>query len=142
MAGAVARITQALTVRRVRIVFWCYAALVFTLTHWPALQVPNPVRRTDIIAHLVVFGGWTYIACACGWFGARWSWRNIRSTAMVSLAYAAFDEGTQAIPWIRRHAGWDDFLANVLGVAAGCLAAWLTGVLLARWSPDLNRPER
>jgi hypothetical protein len=142
MTGPIGRIAAVLTQRRVRIVFWLYAALVFTLTHWPALQVPSPVRRTDIIAHLVVFGGWAFVACACGWFGPRWSWHNIRYTALIALAYAAFDEGTQAIPWIRRHVSWDDFFANVLGVIVGCGAAWLLGFLLARRAAHLTPRER
>ncbi len=104
--------------RRARVVFACFAALLFTLTHWPALQIPSPVHRTDILLHMAFFGPWTILFAACGWFGPALSIRNIVWSGLIALAYAGFDEGTQAIPWIRRQAGWDDFGANALGVLA------------------------
>jgi VanZ family protein len=42
------------------------------------------------------------------------------------VLYAAFDEGTQAIPILGRTAAWDDYLFNVMGVSLGTAvcAAW------------------
>ncbi|MBS0197962.1 MAG: hypothetical protein JSR77_14495 [Planctomycetes bacterium] len=105
--------------------FWPYVALIFTLTHWPNLQVPNPVPRTDIFVHMCVFGLWTVLAGLCGFFGPVFSARNIVRTGIAAALYAAFDEGTQAFEFVHRHAGWDDYSANVLGVLAGCGTLWL-----------------
>ena len=103
--------------RRVaRRIFWCFAAVLFTLTHWPALEIPSPIPRTDILLHMSFFGPWMFLCTACGWFGPFLSRRNIWINCIVALAYAGFDESTQAFSFIRRHAGWDDFGANALGI--------------------------
>ncbi len=100
---------------------------IFLLTHWPKLTIPLP-GRPDLVAHLVVFGTWTILCIACGFFGPWHSARNIARSVVVSVAYSAVDEALQAIPFIRRFAAWDDWCANVVGVALGGLvmlaAAW------------------
>lgn len=114
--------------RTIRSAFWAFALLLFTLTHWPALEVPNPVPRTDILMHMSFFGTWTLLCAASGWFAPALSTRNITLTFVIGVLYSGFDEGLQMIPFIRRQAGWDDFGADVLGV----LAATVLLLILSR----------
>jgi len=117
--------------RLVRGAFACYVLFLFTLTHWPALTVPGP-GRPDLIAHATTFGLWTALLIACAFFGPALSRANIVRCLLIAVAYAAFDESTQAIPWIRRYATFEDYLYNLAGVAlAGLVAA-----LLARLCPS------
>lgn len=106
-----------------RRVFWAYAAVIVVLTHWPNLEVPNPIPRTDIFVHISVFGLWNILACSCGWFGNPLDKKNILRSTLVAAVYAAIDESTQAFPFVHRHAGFDDYGANLLGIltAAGFL---------------------
>jgi VanZ family protein len=110
-----------------RIAFVCFALLLFTLTHWPALTIPGP-GRPDLIAHATTFAIWTALLIACGFFGRPLSRTNILLCVVIAVAYAAFDEATQAIPWLRRHATFEDFLFNLVGIALAAAGA----LLLAR----------
>ena len=53
-----------------------------------------------------------------GLLGPWRSRRTISLAVVVAIAYAAFDESTQAVPFIRRYAAWDDFAFNVVGILA------------------------
>jgi hypothetical protein len=105
-----------------RAAFIGYALLLFALTHKPALTLPGS-GRSDLLVHAVFFGLWAALFLAAGFFGPALSRRNLLAAALIAPAYAAFDEGTQAIPFIRRTAAWDDFFANLLGIAAVLAAA-------------------
>lgn len=111
--------------------FACYAVLLATATHWPQLTVPVP-GRPDLVVHLVVFGLWTALCIAAGFFGPALSSRNIVYSAAAAAIIAGVDEATQAIPILNRHAAPDDAAANLLGVlvatGAAALLAW-------RWRP-------
>ncbi len=111
-----------LPTRSWRIAFWCFAALVFTMTHWPKLRVPGP-EGTDLVAHMTAFGTWTMLLGLAALLGERFAARSILLGLAVGAAYAAVDEGLQAIPAIGRTCAWSDYGADVLGVIAG------TGVL-------------
>lgn len=104
-----------------RIAFTLYAAAIFTLTHTPGVQVGGKVR-VDLLAHLTVFGLWAVLLAVCAFFGPPLSWRNIRVVWPLAAVYAAIDESLQAIPFIRRNAALDDWLANVAGISIACLA--------------------
>ena len=120
-----------------RIVWGVYAVAIATLTHWPMLQLPaTGLSRSDLMLHIGVFAAWTVLFIRCGWFGPVTSTRNIALGGLCALAYAALDEGTQAIPGVRRFVGWDDFAANMLGVATGVAA------VLAACALDPPRPTR
>lgn len=112
--------------RRARIAaFAAYALLIVTLTHWPGLTIEGPVARPDLWIHVGVFGGWTVLFAACGWFGPALSARNVLLSGAASLAYATVDEVTQGLPGINRHVAVDDWLANAAGIilaTAGLLA--------------------
>lgn len=111
-----------------RAAFVLYAVPLFVATHWPALAVPVE-GRWDLLVHAAVFAGWNALLIACGYFGPALSARNIKLATVIAAAYAAFDEGLQALPMVRRTAAWDDFGANLAGVT---LAAVVAGVLAVR----------
>lgn len=108
--------------------FWIYALIVFGLTHFPGVKIEGPIPRPDLIVHITVFGLWTALCIACGFFGTPLSTRNILLSGLVSLIYSALDEGSQAIPMFIRVAAWDDWLAN----AAGVIIVTFGALLLAR----------
>jgi len=110
--------------------FFLYAVVLFIATHWPALRIEGS-GRPDLVVHIGAFGVWTGALILAGFWGPRLSARNVIISGAVAVMYAAFDEGTQAIPWIRRTAAWDDYLANVSGIALACLTCLGAGALIA-----------
>ena len=107
-----------------RLAFWLYAPVLFALTHFPGVKVPMP-GRPDLVVHLVVFGLWTALLIGAGFFGRVLGARNIVLCGLIGVVYSGVDEALQAIPAIRRHAAWDDWAANVLGVAVAVLGAFV-----------------
>lgn len=87
----------------------------FVATHWPALEL-KPGMPGDKLLHAVTFAALTFllwrarIVTRVGWLVA------------AMLLWAAIDEATQAIPWIRRYASLADFLADAIGVAIAAMA--------------------
>jgi VanZ family protein len=126
---------------RFRVAFLLFVPVLFTATHWPKLEIPGE-GRPDLVIHIVAFGTWATLLIGCGFFGKALSWRNIGAVLLVAAAYAAFDEATQAIPWVRRHAALDDYLANLLGIVLACGGAVLLmkvrGVLRSRQQRQPN----
>jgi VanZ family protein len=110
--------------RLTRLAFWIYAAILFTGTHWPNLKSPGP-EGSDKIIHIGAFGTWMLLATAYGWFGRPLSDRNILRTLLLAGAYAATDEGLQAIPFVHRTAALDDYAANCIGIMLAALALLL-----------------
>lgn len=98
--------------------------VVLALTLWPRLEVPIPINRPDLLAHLGVFGSLTLVAIASGLFGPALSRRNILWSAISTGLFASIDESLQSIPAIHRTCALDDALANLLGVALGTAVAW------------------
>ena len=103
--------------RRIRAeAFWFYALTLIVLTHWPRLDIGEPIPRPDLYIHVVAFGLWTCLLAGLV--------RPLLVLGLIASVYAAFDESTQAIPIVHRHAGWSDFAANLFGVwLAVCLIA-------------------
>jgi VanZ family protein len=110
------------------VAFWCYAAALFTMTHWPKLRVPGPTG-TDLVAHMVAFGAWTVLLGLAALLGRRFSLRAAALGLVVGVLYAAFDEGLQAIPVVGRVCSWSDYGANVLGVVVGSAVVGVMGVV-------------
>lgn len=102
--------------RGIVFLFGVYAGVLFVGTHWPALRIEGPIRRPDLVVHFGAFGTWAFLMMLCGVWGRASSWRNVLVSAGVAAGYAAFDEGLQAIPALRRTCAWDDYAANVGGV--------------------------
>ena len=110
--------------------FVVYALTLVTLTHWPALTLPEgSPPRSDLYIHTIAFGLWTGMLIATGWLGEPGSRRSIVLGLIVGAVYAAADELTQGIPVLRRYVALSDLLANWSGVLVAC-GAWL---LIARW---------
>lgn len=90
-------------------------AAAFVATHWPALEL-KPGMPGDKLLHAVTFAALTFLL---------WRARLIPRLGWLVLAmllYAAFDELTQGIPWIRRYASVPDFIADAIGVSIAALA--------------------
>ena len=110
--------------RLTRAAFICFALTLFTATHWPKLVVPNVVPRSDLWIHASAFITWTSLLIACAYFTTRaLTTRNILFCVTIAIAYAGFDELTQAIPILHRTCALDDFGADSTGaVLAGAFA--------------------
>jgi hypothetical protein len=116
--------------RGARGLFLAYACVLIVLTHWPRLTLPSEdIPRPDVVVHTIAFAIWSFLCVRAGWFAPRHTARNILLAALTSLAYAAIDEGTQAIPWFQRTCAWDDFAADLLGVGAGLTLALLLAAI-------------
>lgn len=107
--------------------FAVYALALFIATHWPALVIEGPVPRSDLYIHVFAFALWTTLLLACRFWGRFGSWANVARCVPLALAYAAVDEGLQAIPALHRTAAWDDFAANASGVLLAGAAAFMLG---------------
>lgn len=118
-----------------RIAFWCFAAVLFTMTHWPKLRVPGPTG-TDLVAHMVSFGTWTMLFGLAAWIPARFSPKSIGLGFLVGVVYAAIDEGLQAVPILGRTCSWSDYGANVLGVSAATIVLFMLGIVTKARSPS------
>jgi VanZ family protein len=112
-----------------RVGFVCFAVVLFTMTHWPALKVRNVVPRSDLWIHASAFTAWTLLCILASLFDTNpLSRRNILLSMLAGVAYAGFDELTQAIPILHRTCAWDDFFADALGV----VIAGVVAILLSR----------
>lgn len=124
-----------------RSVFIGYGLALFVATHWPALTIPGEGRK-DLIIHVGAFAVWASALIACGFFGLPFSRRNILVCGVVAVAYAAIDEGSQAIPWVRRTAAWDDYAADVSGIALAVgVALIVAAARRAACTPISSEPE-
>lgn len=112
--------------RTARITFGCYTVVLLGLTLWPALEVPIPIHRSDLVAHMTFFGAFGLLASAAGLFGPPLSEGNLLRTLLAAAIFAGADEALQAVPALHRTAALDDYAANLmgLGVAAACMLLW------------------
>lgn len=118
--------------RVVRPLLWCYALLVAVVTLWPALKVPIPIPRSDLLAHMTFFGLLGLLAIAAGFFGPVFSRRNVLRSGLAAAIFAAGDESLQAIPFLNRTCAWDDMAANVMGILTAMLVMGGWGRLAGR----------
>ncbi len=110
-----------------RTTFWLFAAALFVGTHWPRLDLKVPgMKRPDLLVHFGLFAMWYLLLFAAAYTARLGRWRSLIAVWVIAVAYAAMDEGLQAIPFVHRTAGWDDFAADVIGVTIGFLigAVW------------------
>ncbi len=100
-------------------VFLAFALAVVTATHWPNLQLPNVVPRTDLWIHFASFALWMMLAAFAAWFGQALSKRNLTRTFAMAFVYIFVDELTQGIPVLHRTVDWTDIVANFMGLCIG-----------------------
>jgi VanZ family protein len=123
-----------------RVGFWLYALTLFTATHWPSLKIEGS-GRPDIWVHLAAFALWTGALIAAAFFGPILSRRNIALAAITAIVYAALDESTQAIPFLHRTAAFDDWLADLTGIAMATTAATCVALLRRRLNTNPSLPS-
>lgn len=118
-----------------RAAFILFAVVIIVATHWPRLTIRiGDLERPDLFIHFAVFSLWALLLWASELLGPLRSFSVIGLVWLVAALYAAADEASQLLPFIHRHAAWDDLAANIGGVTIGSLAA------LAAARSRLTRP--
>ena len=132
------RPSQPRTIRRwALLVYW---TVMFVATHYPGIdelepETGWPIPKFETVMHVGVYAGWA----AMWWWvlsagGRRVSPAAINWLVLGGLAYAVFDEASQAI--VGRTPGVNDFLADVAGLAVAV-------IVLHTWQQRrLPRPRR
>ena len=115
-----------------RLLFGLYAAALFTATHWPKLELPSPVPRTDLWIHVLAFCLWTLGLAWSGLVGPWRSWRTVSSVGTIGVLYAALDEILQKTPGLNRVFGFDDMAANMIGALVGTAITLIITALARR----------
>jgi len=110
------------------VAFVVYALVLFTATHKPGVDVNVvPGWRIDLLVHVGAFGLWALLLGLSGLAGRVDTAAGLGRLVAIGLAYAAFDEGTQAIPGLRRVFAVEDLVANWAGIVCGSLCAFGVG---------------
>jgi len=122
-----------------RAAFVLYALVLFIATHWPKLAIEGE-GRPDLWIHMAAFALWTTLLLLSGWPGRLDRPATFMRAIAIAAAYAALDEGLQAIPFLHRHVALDDLLANLAGVALGATAVVVAH--LAGWLRRFSDPAR
>ncbi len=107
----------------IRVAWVIYALGLCTATHLPGVVIDGPIPRTDVVIHLVCFGGWTALFIACGFFGVPLSRHNILRSWGIAAVYCIIDELTQGIPGLNRIVDPLDAAANLAGTIIPMLIA-------------------
>jgi hypothetical protein len=112
--------------RLLRVGFVAYAAVLFIATHKPGVDVNVvPGWRLDLLIHMAAFGLWALLLGLTGWLANARHTRGMFLLMVVSVAYAAFDESTQALPIFDRVFDLTDMAANAMGAILGTVIACL-----------------
>src|SRR6266496_1561512 len=109
-----------------------YWLAMFVGTHIPIRTTPtgNP-NSLDKVAHSTAFAMLAALLCGVGAVCRVTSWRLFAGVLGVIALYGMLDEATQAL--VRgREPDFFDWLADVVGAAAGIAAFWLIRGLLSR----------
>ena len=106
-----------------------YWVVLFSLTHWPHLDVhfhlaTRGVIEVDKIAHTAFFCGFAILIIFARPFRRSLGRHSITLAAAVALAYAAFDESSQGI--FHRDPTIPDFTADAIAVLSVYLIAMAT----------------
>lgn len=122
-----------LGLERVSAATWRWVTLIYfaaltTGTHWPGLRIgsPGPIPM-DKILHALAFCGLSGLLMLTRLLDRTspraFVQRNIWRCAAAAAAVAAIDEITQALPGQDRFPGWDDYAADVVGIAVAVMVA-------------------
>ncbi|MFM8698083.1 MAG: hypothetical protein ACKOF7_05350, partial [Phycisphaerales bacterium] len=99
-----------------RTVFVVVAILAFVATHWPKLELTGTGGAPlDKLAHALNFAVLTALLWHTGWV------RRLAILPAVMVVWCSLDELSQGIPGLRRTVDFDDWLADLAGIA-GSLA--------------------
>ena len=112
--------------RRLLVLTWLSA---FVATHLPAGNVPD-VHVGDKTLHVVGYFVLASLLLATLITRGVGPICRVAMTVVALAAYGAIDEATQ--PFVRRHASFDDWLANLAGVLAAVIVCELVVALLGR----------
>ncbi len=103
-------------------------------THWPRLQLSSEAP-SDKVLHAITYGFLTLLVWRATWFARLWQLGG----AVVLLA--SVDEWTQSLPPFFRHTSWNDWTADLVGVAVCVFLLWCS--MSARGSTgELRRAVR
>lgn len=78
--------------------------------------------RPDLVGHYVAFGLFALLLCLWNPLLTPRTGVNLLVAFAAGAAYGGVTELLQAIPILKRSAGWDDWAADVLGVGCGLIA--------------------
>jgi len=104
-----------------RRLFWLYFCVLTVALLWPKLTIPPVMERPDLLGHYVTFGLLALLLSLWNPLATRHGVRNAVVTMTASAAYGGATELLQSIPMLKRSAGWDDWIADVLGVLCGLI---------------------
>ncbi len=112
-----------------------YWLFLFTMTHLPPSKVPE-IGVNDKLEHFGAYG-----LLAGGLFLSIWgtsphTQKATWLTYLICLAYGAFDEITQAIPFIGRSCELNDWFADAIGAAIAVTIL----TLIRRWLERIGKP--
>jgi VanZ family protein len=99
--------------------FWLYFCALTIALLWPNMTMPPVGVRPDLLGHYVAFGLLALLICLWNPLGTRNPVWNALATLAAGTAYGGATEMLQSIPVLKRSAGWDDWVADVLGVGCG-----------------------
>ena len=97
--------------RHRRTAFVVVAILSFVATHLPRLKLGTGGAPIDKLAHALNFAVLAALLWQTGWV------RRVRAAAVVMVAWATLDELSQGIPALGRTVDFDDWLADLAGIA-------------------------
>jgi VanZ family protein len=110
----------------VTILYWCG---IFYLTHLPGPKVPV-VPISDKIEHYLAFGTLGGLLFLSFWVGKASRRELAFRVLFIGMCYGAFDELTQALPFVHRDCNFLDWCADVAGVSTAIVAMTLVRRLL------------
>lgn len=86
-------------------------------THWPRLRLSTEAP-SDKVLHAVTYGVLTLLVWRTAWFARMW-----HLVAAMAL-FASVDEWTQSLPPFFRHTSWNDWTADLVGIAVCTFLLW------------------
>jgi VanZ family protein len=113
-----------------------YWSGIFLLTHVPGPKLPV-VPLSDKIEHFLAFGALGGLLYLTLWANNRARTELAFIVLLIGLSYGAFDELTQALPFVQRDCNFLDFCADSAGLSVAAV-----GMTLIRRGIDRVRQRR
>ncbi len=105
--------------KQVKALLVSYWLAIFVMTHLPGPVLPDGPVGADKLVHAGAYWLLAVLMAARRWVAGSYRGRDWITLMAVIVVYAAFDELTQMIPVIHRHADWWDGVADVAGAMTG-----------------------